>query len=75
MAVLELASVLGLYVLAGYAREVVTTKWRICYVVPADYITYMPVMKFPAEGLPAKCIFYLIMVFICRFELWGMERV
>lgn len=35
LAVLELASVLGLYVLAGYAREVVTTKWRICYMIPA----------------------------------------
>lgn len=35
LAVLELAAAMGLYGLAGYAREVINTKWRICYVIPA----------------------------------------
>ncbi len=35
LVVLELVSVLGLYGIAEYAREAVTTKWRICYVIPA----------------------------------------
>lgn len=52
--IINLAAIAGLYFLAGYATRVISTKWRICYIIPAVVCLAFVVFKgYDACMLPA----------------------
>ncbi len=52
--IINLAAIAGLYFLAGYATRVISTKWRICYIIPAVVCLAVVALKgYDACMLPA----------------------
>ena len=52
--IINLAAIAGLYFLAGYATRVISTKWRICYIIPAIVCLAIVALKgYDACMLPA----------------------